>query len=460
MKIPFFTKYKAHAKTNGEGADIAESLCYAPSVNMLFGTDGTVRACCHNNENILGRYPEKSIKDIWNSEEAKRFRQEMANQNFLSGCQGCARDYASGNIDQMPARHFKQLPRHHEYPTMMEFLLTNTCNLECAMCTGELSSLIRKNRDKLPAINSPYGDEFVDQLQEFIPHLVETRFSGAGEAFAIDLNYKFWEMLIANNPACKIVVQTNGTILNAKVRDFLDRGNFNIGISIDSLEKEKFETIRLNASFDQVMKNTQYFSDYSSKHNRNFTISCCVMRNNWMEMPAIVEFCNRMGAYVTFHKVWSPMKYAINRLSAQELENIYTTLSRYECSSNNTLEKGNKKHYEYYLSVIKQWMIEAQHGKLAAEDLVMLSYSELSELAKERLKTYISGQRMLEVDKEELIRQCEDKIDGVIQLWGEKIGKANMLIKLCLAKESDMVGAMKTQSIEKLYEMSVATADS
>jgi MoaA/NifB/PqqE/SkfB family radical SAM enzyme len=48
------------------------------------------------------------------------------------------------------------------YPSMLELELNNTCNLECVMCIGELSSSIRKNREKLPAIRSPYDEAFVE----------------------------------------------------------------------------------------------------------------------------------------------------------------------------------------------------------------------------------------------------------------------------------------------------------
>jgi sulfatase maturation enzyme AslB (radical SAM superfamily) len=57
-----------------------------------------------------------------------------------------------------------------------------------------------------------------------------------------DLYYDLWEMLIQENPRCKIVIQTNGTYLNERIRDVLSRGNFQIGVSLDSLEKQKFES--------------------------------------------------------------------------------------------------------------------------------------------------------------------------------------------------------------------------
>lgn len=164
----------------------------------------------------------------------------MKDYSLFKECNICKADLEIGAFDEVSAKHFDSLPIHPSYPTMMEFLLTNTCNLECVMCKGEFSSLIRQNREKLPPIANVYDDAFISQLRPFIPHLREVRFSGSGEAFLIDANYKIWDMILEINPQCLIMVQTNGTVLNSRIKDLLIRGNFQIGVSLDSLKKEVF----------------------------------------------------------------------------------------------------------------------------------------------------------------------------------------------------------------------------
>jgi MoaA/NifB/PqqE/SkfB family radical SAM enzyme len=293
---------------------------------------------------------------------------------------------------------------------MMEFMLSNTCNLECVMCSGELSSSIRKKRDKLPPIKTPYGQDFLRQLEEFIPYLKETRFSSAGEAFSIDMNYDLWEMIIEKNPSCKMVVQTNGTILNARVKDFLERGNFIIGVSLDSCRKDVYESIRLNASYVQVMSN-------SKRHNRMFTISSCVMRQNWQELPDFIKFCNGMGAYATFHKVWSPLEYALYNLPAAKLRGIYAELSAAILPADNRIERRNQEYYEYFISVIDSWARGAMARDTEAADFARLSASDMMIYVKSKIKTYIITNDMLENDKQQLIEICESKLDSVLALW-------------------------------------------
>jgi len=440
-------------------APAQKSLCAAPSVNMHFETNGFVKACCHNSENSLGKYPEQTISEIWNSSAAESFRKQLNEHKFLSGCHVCAADYEGGHMEEMPATHFEAFNRNQKYPTMMEFLLDNTCNLECVMCTGYLSSSIRKNRDKLPPIQSPYDDKFIDQLQEFIPHLVEARFSGAGEAFSIGINFKIWEAIIATNPACQIVVQTNATILNARAKDFLQRGNFKIGVSLDSLQKDRFEKIRVNASFDQVMKNIRYFSEYNKERNKVFNVCTCVMRNNWDELPDFISFCNDIGARAVFHKVWSPAKFGLYNLPEKELTNIYNQLSGYVCPSSTPLQRKNKLHYDYYVSVIKKWMLEAPHRQKNNTEVEHKSISELLQYINIKLTDFISTQEIPEPEKIQLRDSCMYKIEAVTTLWKKEDEKRKMLISLCLSHESDILAYVKDQSIEKLYEMSVAATE-
>lgn len=433
---------------------LRSSVCFAPSVNMIFSEDGTVKACCHNKENILGRYPIQNIAEIWNSDAARQFRKKMNRYEFLSGCKACSSDYYAAQFDEMPARHFDNVPQNNVFPTMMEFMLSNTCNLECVMCTGELSSSIRKNRDKLPPLETPYNDLFIKQLQPFIPYLTETRFSSSGEAFLIDMNFKLWEMLIETNRACVIVVQTNGTVLNGRVKDFLNRGNFIIGVSLDSLQKETFESIRLNSSFDRVMENIRYFSDYSKAHNRTFTISTCVMQQNWRELPAFIDFCNNVNAVATFHKVWTPLQYSLHNLPVNELEDIYDELSKYDFVAVNPLQEKNKNHYRYFISVIEKWINEIKNRSTDIVDLSNLSFAELRQHFFSNLKRYIVGQSMLDEDKQLLITLCQDKIDEVLNLGENDESRKASLILLNSTPVSISLPAIKNHTAQKLYEMS------
>ncbi|MBK8698395.1 MAG: radical SAM protein [Saprospiraceae bacterium] len=145
--------------------------------------------------------------------------------------------------------------------------MSNTCNLEDIMCSGQVSSSIRTHRDHLPPLPMPYDDAFVTQLREFIPHLHEAKFYG-GEPFLIPIYYQIWEAIAELKPELFMFVITNGTVLNSRVKDLLQKGRFELAVSIDALDKTKLESIRKNVHLETLLEHIDYFSTYSRQHHR------------------------------------------------------------------------------------------------------------------------------------------------------------------------------------------------
>lgn len=438
--------YNATRKGSGH-----KTFCHAPSVNMYFTQDGKVKVCCNNFYYVIGTYPQQNISQIWNSEAAETLRGNMRKYDLSAGCGVCEYDFKGRNFNQVRARHFDSIVPSLKYPRMMEFLLTNTCNLECVMCRGENSSLIRKNREKLPPIPSAYDKEFLNQLEEFIPHLVETRFSGSGEAFSIDLYYEIWEKIIELNPKCLIVVQTNGTILSGRAKDMLERGNFEIGVSIDSLQKETYESIRVNARLDKVLANIHYFQEYSERKKKRFTLSACVMRQNWHEIPAFINFCNDLNAVATLHKVWWPRESALYNLSEPELTKIHAQLAAYIPSANGHLEEHNKQNYLYFVSVIKDWLSAApliQKEKILA---AQMPETELLPYFKGKLSQCILESDMPENERADSLQLCIDKLEQVFTLCNEKLTPEMILRWIAYLPAHEVLNGFKMESAEFIF---------
>lgn len=354
-------EYNAQRANNKNGA-----LCFAPFVNMYFSRHGDVFVCCHNRNYSIGKYPDNSITDIWNSKKADNLRQHLKNNNLSLGCQVCQLDLEKKFYNEVRANHFDQLPINSKYPTMMEFELDITCNLECTMCSGEFSSSIRKNREKIAPFKPIYSDDFVEQLKDFIPYLSETRFSG-GEPFLIPIYIKIWEAIVEINPSCLISLQTNGTVLNNRVRRVLEMGRFEVGVSLDSLNKETFESIRKNSKFETVMSSIDFFESYCKSKKTIFRLSMCVMRNNWKEVPEFLAFCNSKEAYMSLHKVNNPVELGIRYLSSSELKEIYEYMqsAKIDAANETFIEKQNLIHYNNYVQQIKVWAsIQSENEKL------------------------------------------------------------------------------------------------
>lgn len=309
------------------------TLCYAPETSLNFFTDGYVSACCASRTFPVGSYPAKTIEEIWQGARVASLRRSLRDDNPPNACQGCRDHFESGNFSNALARNFDPIPVFgHPVDAsaprlqLIEFEISNSCNLECVMCNGWNSSAIRRNRDRLPALESPYDDAFVDQLGPFLPYLHEARFLG-GEPFLVPIYYRIWNALIDVNPSISTVITTNGTIMNRKVRDVLDRLKPGIVVSCDSMDRATYEAIRVNARFDDVMANIETFRHASQEAGSHFGIAACPMPQNWRTIPGIVDFCNDRNVPLCFNTVLEPAANSIRALPREEIETIHGYLS-------------------------------------------------------------------------------------------------------------------------------------
>lgn len=303
-------------------------ICNAPFNHIYFNNQGVLSACCMTKNDAYGSINDGTIASNWQSEKAKQFRDKIKNYNLEKGCAGCKRAIEVGNYNSVLAKmydSFLPVKTDTEYPTEMTFELTNLCNLECTMCQGEYSSLIRKNREGLPEISNPYSASFFDELTVYLPHLKVARFLG-GEPFLINEYYKIWEFLMVHNPNCKIIIQSNGTVLNNKVKTLLQSKNLDISFSLDSLQKLRYESIRKNAGFDRILENINYFISWSEKNNKYININFCLLENNWDEIPDIIDFCTKHNCSLNIIPVEFPLYSSLRCLSAQKLSGILSYL--------------------------------------------------------------------------------------------------------------------------------------
>lgn len=327
------------------------SPCVAPYNNMYFTTEGQVAPCWLLVGHLDKWGLEKSIKEIWNGEKFNSYRESLKDGVFKEACSVCKQKIEA---DTWPLAIAYDEFSVKEYPTLLELELSNQCNLECIMCEGRLSSGIRKNRDKLPPLPQVYDDSFVEQLKEFIPHLEELRFNG-GEPFAQKIVYDICMLVAEINPTLKINIATNGTVYNKQVREILDKCNIHLNISIDSLEKENYEAIRINGNFDSLMDNFKIFNKYCKDNNRVLSVMINPMRNNWWEMPNFVKFARDNLVHIWFNTIHHPDHLGIWNLSSTNLSVIIQTLAPQvnelkPSDSSNHVTYGNWEKLDHFVN--------------------------------------------------------------------------------------------------------------
>ncbi len=333
-------------------------LCFAPYKSLYFGTDGNVIACCYNRKHILGNYPSETLNDIWIGKALNKLRKSIENNDLSLGCHGCLDQLNDGNFGAILSINYDKIPFNKNFPTLMEFELNTTCNLECIMCDERFSSCI-SNRKGLSLQKMVYDDNFVEQLKAFIPYLYEAKFLG-GEPFLIPIYYKIWEQIIDINPECRIIVQTNATVLSDKAKVLIEKGNFQFNISIDSFNKETYENIRKNASYEDTMNNFEYLYDYCKRKGSFFGISVCAIQQNRLELAEIVKFGNDRDFTVYFNRVWTPAECALWKWNTEKLLETYDFLKTFTLTGKSEIQQKNIHHFNELLQQIHTWYIEAK----------------------------------------------------------------------------------------------------
>jgi MoaA/NifB/PqqE/SkfB family radical SAM enzyme len=304
------------------------SVCYAPHTNMFFDMEGRAKACCWNWQFPLGNVRTHTLDEMWAGARTQMLRRSLEDYSFTNGCSFCEKQTEDGWTERAAMRWFDMFPvsaPDPEWPQRMEFSISNSCNLECVMCTGVYSSAIRARREKLPPVASVYSDAFIESLRKYLPHLDRVKFLG-GEPFLITEYYKIWDMMVDVAPHVRCHITTNGTQYSRRVEKFMEKLNFAFAVSLDGATKETVESIRVNANFDEQMVILKRLRDYTLDRKTDLSLTFCFMRQNWHEFGEFCLFADEWGCPVGINTVNNPPEFSVNNLPAPELRKIVSTM--------------------------------------------------------------------------------------------------------------------------------------
>ena len=354
----------APAPSPSLGPAVPYSACHAPSIQVFFQPDGDVRACCHNFNHSLGNVAHQRLRDIWDGEAAEALRAALAVDDYSLGCQGCEAQVAiEGRATSIPARfdpfatHLTADPASRAWPRLAEFNLSNACNLQCIQCNGDLSSAIRVKREGRAPLAKRYDDAFFDDLAEFLPHLARAQFAG-GEPFLAAENYRVWELLADVAPGCEVIVVTNATQWNRRIEDILERVPMSFCFSVDGITKETYESIRVDADFDEMMANLERYRAYAARAGTSVAMNLCLMVQNHHEFGDYLLWAEERSIPVNVSVVRQPGHCSIARLPVAELEAVLAGLEAQDAVVRPQLDL-NVDIWTRELDRIREW---ARHG--------------------------------------------------------------------------------------------------
>jgi MoaA/NifB/PqqE/SkfB family radical SAM enzyme len=309
------------------------SACYAPHTSMYFDQFGKVRACCQNTGVHLGDVTVQSLEGVWTSASADRLRSALEADDYSAGCEFCEWQLREGNEAILFARQYDEHPpseRRPPWPRLMEFSVTNTCNLACIMCNGDWSSTIRSKREGRPPLEAVYGERFFAELAPFLPHLDEVRFLG-GEPFLGREPLRIMEMIAGLDRLPRVTITTNATIRTARVERIVELLRPHVVVSLDGASPATYDAIRLGARFDEVVANLDWFRKVLGPER--VSITHCLMTANWHEFADLLTLAEDRKMHVGVNVVRFPEALSLYHLQPDQLEGVVRGLRATDVSN-------------------------------------------------------------------------------------------------------------------------------
>lgn len=222
------------------------------------------------------------------------------------------------------------------YPISVDIEVTNKCPLRCMHCP-------RSYRD-VNTIDMPQGTLSLDNFDEIIGKLKYVRrltLQGLGEPL---LNPDIFKMIEhARRKKFLVTFSTSAAYSNREIEDnFRKCSPDYLTFSIDSMEKNSFEAIRVNHNFEKFVANVEGIvaAVKESGYPTEIMFHCCVMPGNLPYLDKVVEFADKLK---------------ISRVDFSELNLSYLE------SAQDKLVIGNDdyKYIEKALDLAKQKNIES-----------------------------------------------------------------------------------------------------
>jgi MoaA/NifB/PqqE/SkfB family radical SAM enzyme len=315
--------------------------CLAPSASLFLDQRGFARACAANHDVVLGNVAHHRLLELWRGPVVERLRNALAQQDHSLGCGICAWQIDGGTPEDAYARAFDELAVSPglEWPTQLELALGNDCNLQCTMCNGEQSSMIRSRREHLGSHPAVYGDDFFTDLAEVLPHLHRVKFLG-GEPFLVPEHHRVWDMLSDADLEVPCHITTNGTVWNDRVERVLERHPVSLAVSMDGVRPATVAAIRVGAQLRTILRNLERFCAYASDRGTEVTLTFALMRANWRELWDFLRFADDLDLSVWVNSVYSPRRLSLYWLDDGDLAEVVERLVEAEASSTAALGRN------------------------------------------------------------------------------------------------------------------------
>ena len=88
-------------------------------------------------------------------------------------------------------------------------------------------------------------------------------------------------------------------------------------------------------------------------------IAVCPIQQNWMELPEIIRYGNKLNIRVYFNRVWDPPECSISRWNSENLHMVYEGLKDEVFLISTDIQSKNVQHYKEFVRQVQSWYLES-----------------------------------------------------------------------------------------------------
>jgi pyruvate-formate lyase-activating enzyme len=272
--------------------------CGMPFRNIHFGADRFVTCCPAwvDDTHHIPKFEIENAWDVWNHPKFIEMRESVLDGSYRY-CQTCP---AYNNEESWTQTQDEDsLPVMKIGPKVVNLAHDISCNLHCGSC--------RKSSTILPLEEQERKIKNVHMfMDEFLPGVEILRLNNSGDIFASKTTMQWLQTLDATKlPSLKICIFTNGLLLPkqwhklANIHDRIDA----VWMSIDGATKDTYEALRRGGKWEDLQVALEFIGNLrATKQINSFHTLFVVQQQNFREMPAFVELCQRHRAdYISFN---------------------------------------------------------------------------------------------------------------------------------------------------------------
>ena len=311
-----------HYKINTEKNLQIKNICPRPYDTILIDKNGSCYACECTSwlPQSIGNLQIQSLEEIINSKTHRHLQESITDRTYRY-------------CNEHQCSYIKSNAVLHGQPERIQHLrlaIDDSCNLRCPSCRKGLifykEGSQYKKRIRL-------ADKINDWLHTY-NHPIQVHIGSDGDPFASHVYRHFMEHTPVRDNI-KYSILTNGLMF----KDFHPRvphiieNLTELGVSIDGTTKETYEKLRLGGKWDNINRNLECIAELKEQHNFRFVLHMVVQKDNWQEIPAMIQLGKRLGTdKIYFNKIqdWNTgIDFALQDfITLQEFKNILANISK------------------------------------------------------------------------------------------------------------------------------------